>query len=62
MPDAAVTGNAFYAGTKHALRALTEGLRQEASSSYDSLMPSICDTPRMLRAQLELSSIDNWNG
>ena len=31
VPDAAGNNGAFYAATKHALRAITEGLRQEVS-------------------------------
>lgn len=37
VPNGA-SGGAFYAATKHALRALTEGLRQEVSQIFYSLI------------------------
>ncbi len=41
VPNGA-SGGAFYAATKHALRALTEGLRQEVASSLP--VPSVCSS------------------
>ena len=61
IPDAAGNNGAFYAATKHALRAITEGLRQEVRNT--GIAPPLSNSALLTedRQALYISPLLDWS-